>query len=79
MRHSMEIKVKDCDLLIRAVQNGWLLTLFKAPIYITTNAQEPRVEEFVFVFDKKADLEDKIQELIDNPNNVLSNMTMTTS
>ena len=75
----MEIKVKDCDLLIRAVQNGWTLTLFKAPIYITSPAQEPRVEEFVFVFDTRADLEAKVQELIDNPNNVLGNMTMTAS
>ncbi len=74
----MEIKVKDCDLLIRSVQNGWTLTLFKAPLYITGSAQEPRVEEFVFVFDfdNKADLEEKIQEFIENPNNILGKIAM---
>ena len=72
----MEIIAKDCDLLIRPVHNGWVLTLFKSPLYITGSNEVPRVEEFVFVFDNKADLESKIQEFIEHPNNVLGKMNM---
>ena len=72
----MEFTAKDCDLLIRPVHNGWVLTLFKSPLYITGSSEVPRVEEFVFVFDNKTDLEAKIQEFIENPNNVLGKMNL---
>ena len=72
----MEFTAKDCALLIRPVHNGWVLTLFKSPLYIMGSSEVPRVEEFVFVFDNKADLESKIQEFIDNPNNMLGKMNM---
>ena len=65
--------------MIRPVQNGWVLTLFKAPIYIAGSTEHIKVEEFSFVFTDKKDLEHQVKEFIENPNNVLGRVPGFTS